>query len=257
MSAAESSSPYYHPADSATAPESRSRSPRSRLTSRAASPSRILSESFFQEQFFPTVSRSSPSFFDYILNPIETHSSPRNSPPFGYRLSRPSPPSPPPPPLSPPRYALRRTLRSQSPVLPSVNAYAPSDMPSTHRLNGYVDLTHDHSSPPVPSRNHPKRSMVPSSGEGSTGPQPGPSTKRVKRNDGTSAERIVPRPGDDVDEIDLLDEKIPLKDVLRKQHLEAVKAQQEPSEKPLRLSTLTCVICMDTPTNITATSCGM
>jgi len=52
------------------------------------------------------------------------------------------------------------------------------------------------------------------------------------------------------------DDKSVLQDALQKQRIEQVKAQEHPSEKPLKMSTLTCVICMDTPTDITATSCG-
>ena len=63
----------------------------------------------------------------------------------------------------------------------------------------------------------------------------------------------------EIEHIDLADDNTTLAEALQKQRVEQVKAQQavEPAaDAPLRLSNLTCVICMDTPKDITATACG-
>lgn len=84
----------------------------------------------------------------------------------------------------------------------------------------------------------------------------------MKRNDGTasastSQAKSEQETSEKIEEIDLSDEKIGLQDILQKQRADAVKAQQKPEEKATTFNTFTCVICMDTPTDITATSCGM
>lgn len=130
-------------------------------------------------------------------------------------------------------------------------------MSSSRLPNGYVDLTHEPSSPSLPHihslRRTSKRAVnIHSSPE----PAAGPSTKRVKRNDETGARAGAAAVSSPVEEVDLMDDTNQLQSALQKQRVEQMKAQERPSDKPLRLSTLTCVICMDTPTDITATSCG-
>lgn len=78
----------------------------------------------------------------------------------------------------------------------------------------------------------------------------------MKRNDETGARAGAAAASNPVEEVDLVNNTNQLQSALQKQRVEQVKAQEGPSDKPLRLSTLTCVICMDTPTDITATSCG-
>jgi hypothetical protein len=58
-----------------------------------------------------------------------------------------------------------------------------------------------------------------------------------------------------IDVLDLTDEKTDINQILKKQREEAVKAQQEREEKPT-FNSFNCVICMDTPTDLTATKCG-
>ncbi|KAF2140566.1 uncharacterized protein K452DRAFT_230424 [Aplosporella prunicola CBS 121167] len=85
---------------------------------------------------------------------------------------------------------------------------------------------------------------------------PGHSSKRAKRNsDGTASRRGSKQ--QNVESIDLVDEDNPLADTLQKQRAEQVQAQgAPPTDAPVRLSNLTCVICMDTPKDLTATACG-
>ncbi|KAF1967846.1 hypothetical protein BU23DRAFT_482071 [Bimuria novae-zelandiae CBS 107.79] len=87
---------------------------------------------------------------------------------------------------------------------------------------------------------------------------PGPSAKRLRRNDGTAAKGGNGALDAAVEEIDLSDVKQTVQDVLQKQREEAVKAQAQPAkgEKPTTFKTINCVICMDTPTDLTATACG-
>jgi len=79
----------------------------------------------------------------------------------------------------------------------------------------------------------------------------------MKREDGTSTGNATPQfDTEGIEEIDLSDDKIPLHDALQKKQAEPAKAKDKPEEKPVKLSNLTCVICMDTPTDLTATACG-
>lgn len=132
---------------------------------------------------------------------------------------------------------------------------SPYDMSSSRaqpgRLsNGYVDLTSSHvdltasDSPPLQRR---KRDS----------PTPGPVAKRQKRDDGTAAEAAGSdsKPPAKIEEIDLSQDDDIL-DVLQKQREEAIKAQARPEETITTFNTFNCVICMDRPTDITATACG-
>ncbi|KAF2272517.1 uncharacterized protein EI97DRAFT_385586 [Westerdykella ornata] len=101
--------------------------------------------------------------------------------------------------------------------------------------------------PPEPSRKHPRSSAT-----------PGPSAKRQKRQDGArrgSQTSVAAQATEGhIEEIDLSDDKVDIQQILQKQRVDAVKAQQKPEE--IKFGTSSCVICMDTPTDITATSCG-
>ncbi|KAF2658665.1 hypothetical protein K491DRAFT_592616 [Lophiostoma macrostomum CBS 122681] len=199
-----------------------------------------LAGSYFEDAY-----RDSPSpplrYLDTVLNPL--HNEP-GSLPFGYR-QQPSPP--------------QRSWRNRSPpfqYLPTFDppAMAPSS-PARPWNNGYVDLTREDSdlfapegfpvAPPTPQR-RPKRPT----------PSPGPSSKRVRRADGTAANVKSRSPEAKIEEIDLSEDRPVLQDVLQKQREQAIKAQQKPEEQATTLRNFTCVICMDTPTDLTATSCG-
>jgi hypothetical protein len=210
-------------------------------------------QSSYERSYFPpdtayfdeaiTAYRSSPSpppnnsFLDNILNPVShshshSHSHSYSQPtepsylPFGYR-QRTSPP-------------LRRP---RSPVLQTQRTVMSPPRPP--RLpNGYVDLT---TPDPAPARR--KRQSV----------TPGPSAKRVRKNDGsaaTTAEQEHTSPDTKIEAIDLSDDKVNMAEILQKQRADAMKTQPKPEEKPTTFNSFTCVICMDSPTDITATSCG-
>lgn len=110
--------------------------------------------------------------------------------------------------------------------------------------NGYVDLT---DSPDVATASRKTRRESPT---------PAPSSKRQRRNDGSASQPSGSSAEATVEEIDLSDEKQPVQHVLQKQREEAVKAQAQSEEKATTFNTFNCVICMDTPTDLTATACG-
>ncbi|KAH7038549.1 hypothetical protein B0J12DRAFT_546820, partial [Macrophomina phaseolina] len=97
-----------------------------------------------------------------------------------------------------------------------------------------------------------------------------PSPKRAKRDEGSSRRRSSQEgaagepsnagpEAEGIERIDLIDDDTPLAEALQKQRAEQVRAQQESqngADASPRLSTLTCVICMDTPKDLTATACG-
>lgn len=113
--------------------------------------------------------------------------------------------------------------------------------------NGYVDLTSDSPEVTTDAARKTRRESA----------TPGPAAKRQRRNDGTAAAAEASQDAT-VEQIDLSDDR-PVEEVLQKQREDAVKAQATPDdgEKPTSFNTFNCVICMDTPTDLTATACGM
>jgi hypothetical protein len=73
---------------------------------------------------------------------------------------------------------------------------------------------------------------------------------------GTGAKREGQTSTADIQEIDLSEDKADIREILEKQRVETIKAQEKPEEKAITFNTFTCVICMDAPTDLTATSCG-
>ncbi|KAL1798096.1 hypothetical protein ACET3X_002133 [Alternaria dauci] len=126
----------------------------------------------------------------------------------------------------------------------------PSTRPRPDRLaNGYVDLTSAPDSPPPRPTTAVRRRESPT---------PGPSAKRQKRSDGTAAGlEDEGKHAEKVDEVDLTTEqKSPLQQALQKQQVDAVETQTKPEETVTTFNSFNCVICMDNPTDLTATACG-
>ncbi|KAF2844678.1 hypothetical protein T440DRAFT_502916 [Plenodomus tracheiphilus IPT5] len=162
------------------------------------------------------------SFFESILNPASLDHG-RYSP-FVYR---PSPPQP--------------SLPGVHDMTPSARATGQDAQRPGRLSNGYVDLTSTPDSPPQ------RRKRESSS--------PGPSAKRAKRDQG--------RAGNEhgaattmIEEVDLTGDANTGLHVPQTQRLDAVKVPPKPEETVTNFNTFTCVICMDTPTDLTATSCG-
>lgn len=127
------------------------------------------------------------------------------------------------------------------------NQTAGSNTPYTE-FDDFVDLT---SESPIMSPNRNQRPPFrshPTQEEASTISRP---SKRQKISKDLPAVKKV-------EEIDLrdVDDDKGLSKVLEQQRLATIKAQQEQADRPNKLSTLQCVICMDSMTDVTATICG-
>jgi hypothetical protein len=107
----------------------------------------------------------------------------------------------------------------------------------------YVDYT------PFPDNAPPRRRRSNDESEA------GPSAKRQRWADGSYRER-PDFDSENVESVDLTEDLPSMQEVLQKQRREAVKAQTKPDEPPTTFKNFTCVICMDTPTDLTATACG-
>lgn len=228
-----------HPSDSlyfSTAPNTNSRSSQSPLTGHDANfldnllpayqPNQTDSPYPFTElpidHYRPPTTPPTPpttNLFDSILNPAGLDHG-RFSP-LQYR---PSPPLP-----------------SFAHMTPTTRARGHTSQRPGRLSNGYVDLTSTPDSPPQ------RRKRESSS--------PGPSAKRAKRSDGRAGE-AASADTTKVEEVDLTDDTKPVPQVLQKQRLDAVKAQARPEESTTTFNTFTCVICMDNPTDLSATACG-
>jgi hypothetical protein len=86
----------------------------------------------------------------------------------------------------------------------------------------------------------------------------GPSAKRRKTgkdNTNTKTKRpSAPPDPEPITEISLLDEGDHLQNSFNKQQVDAVQSQQEGVKN---FTTFQCVICLDSPTDLTATKCGI
>ncbi|KAF2644043.1 hypothetical protein P280DRAFT_385104, partial [Massarina eburnea CBS 473.64] len=129
------------------------------------------------------------------------------------------------------------------PTMPPVRRDRPARLPNG--FSNLVDLTAE--SPEDTRQAAPRRPS----------PTPGPSQKRLKHNNG-AALPVAPKEeaATEIEQIDLSEDKTVVQDVLRKQREEAVKSQQRPEEDATTFNTFTCVICMEVPTDLTATACG-
>ncbi|KAF1849221.1 uncharacterized protein K460DRAFT_404456 [Cucurbitaria berberidis CBS 394.84] len=193
-------------------------------SSHRASPYEYPFSDVFDGPYRPVPSPSPPlaNFLDNILNPAGLDHN-RFSP-FVYHPS-------------PPRY-----FPTTADDMPPTTRTRPQSAQRPARLpNGYVDLTATPDSPPQRRKR--------------TSPTPGPSAKRQKRGDATPAPRDNVEPIN-VEEVDLTVDKPSVQEILQKQRADAVKAQAKPEEQPTTFNTFTCVICMDNPTDLTATACG-
>ncbi|KAF2818619.1 hypothetical protein CC86DRAFT_460949 [Ophiobolus disseminans] len=184
-----------------------------------------LNQHHFDDAYPPSPSPPRQAFLDNILNPAGLDHN-RYSP-FVYRNS---------PPTFPPRHTILDDMPPYTRTCPDNSSARPARLP-----NGYVDLTATPDSPT-------QRRKRPS-------PTPGPSAKRQKRHLGSAARRESSG-SLKVEEVDLTDERLSVRELLQKQREDAVKSQTRPEEKPTTFNTFTCVICMDNPTDLTATACG-
>ncbi|MCJ1401033.1 SUMO-targeted ubiquitin ligase complex subunit slx8 [Xylographa trunciseda] len=141
--------------------------------------------------------------------------------------------------------------------------YASSSPVPSRNSSGYIDLTADASPPSA--------SSLPTMRRQSTIDRVEPTRKRRRLNtgNGPSIESLLqspPRGLGDIDEVDLtkVDDDLGFQKLQEEQRLrqkeqqqaESIRSLHEQSKKPIRISDLQCVVCMDNMTNITATYCG-
>jgi len=170
--------------------------------------------------------------------------------------------------LSPPRNSSTDIVSNDNNLLLHRPSPASRDSPvefqfehiRRQRLEGYIDLTADHSSPAMPAA-APKRALSRTQESHESSSAPNHLSKRQKTQPSASlitGSFKVKDKNEKIDEVDLRDveDDTGLSKVLEQQRAETVKAQQKDGNKPFKLSSLQCVICMEPMTNITATHCG-
>ena len=127
---------------------------------------------------------------------------------------------------------------------------------------GYVDLTAEPSSPAPLATSMAYRQTSPEVLEPQLFSEPLlHNAKRRRLNNGDPKNVITAgssSPVRKIEEVDLsgVNNDRDLTKLLERQRADAIRAQQEQNNKPIRLSTLQCVVCMENMTNITATHCG-
>jgi len=144
-------------------------------------------------------------------------------------------------------------------------------LPSSPDLDSEDDYTPSSMSPNTRPTRSRKRSVAQISiSTSSPEDSAGPSNAKRRRSTQSQAQprsqsqsgssRVAPIEIEDIDAVDDDDEENDegkaLRDTLQKQREEQIRAQKAESDKPVMLNTLTCNICLDTPTDLTATSCG-
>lgn len=123
--------------------------------------------------------------------------------------------------------------------------------PTSQTHDGFIDLTAEPSpsTMPVTTRKRPASTLQASTPSSST---PSSSAKRKRTDDG------INRKTEKIEQVDLreVDDDYGLSQVLEQQRLMSIKAQQELADKPVNFSSLQCIICMESMTDITVTHCG-
>ena len=124
-----------------------------------------------------------------------------------------------------------------------------SDTPwaETEDYSEFVDLTADSSPPNMPSTRRLSKNPRDTSSA--------PSNPAKRRKTEASQSSVRTR---EIEEVDLrdVDEDNRLSKVLEQQRMATIRAQQEQANRPVKLSTLQCIICMESMTDLTATHCG-
>ena len=119
--------------------------------------------------------------------------------------------------------------------------------PDPEDYSEFVDLTADSSPPNMPPARHVSKNPRDASSA--------PSNPAKRRKTEASQSSIRTR---EIEEVDLrdVDEDNRLSKVLEQQRMATIRAQQEQANRPVKLSTLQCIICMESMTDLTATHCG-
>ncbi|KAL6721633.1 hypothetical protein ACLMJK_000737 [Lecanora helva] len=150
--------------------------------------------------------------------------------------------------FDPDNISVSSSSRSNSPNLASGGS----------NLDHYVDLTRDSSPPIMPPSRHPFPPRNTPPNRRNAGTMTGPCEEVYSRPAKRRKTDMPPSRPIKVEGIDLtgVDDDNGLLKVLEQQRLASIKSQQEEASKPVKLSTLQCIICMENMKDITATSCG-
>lgn len=131
----------------------------------------------------------------------------------------------------------------------------PRQTPNRTRESSIVDLTE---TSPVTAATKSNKRGPPSTGSGARTP------KRRKdsgaRAVGARDDQKEGKPDDKVEELDLVDveDDTSYAEVMRKRQEDLIKQQRQAElDKPLKLATTQCVICLDQPEDLVVTHCGM
>ena len=138
----------------------------------------------------------------------------------------------------------------------SSNDSWPGSWPSLTQSD-FVDLDDDPSPPAMPSATRTKRRA--SRSVPSDGPSAESSAKRRKTGSGAKKTESLKKEEVEPPQVDLthVDDDTGLNKVLQTQQEMTIKAQREAQgDQPTKLSSLQCIICLETMTDITATHCG-
>lgn len=126
---------------------------------------------------------------------------------------------------------------------------------NTTRASSVVDLTESSPPPDNMAPNLRKRKASPTAV--GTSKRARPSTTPVKSSRSTPARKPKVEKADVVDLVDIENED-EYNHFKAKQQAEAIKQQQqEEADRPVKLAQVECIICMDRPTDLTVTHCGM
>lgn len=128
-----------------------------------------------------------------------------------------------------------------------------SNFPSWPSQNqeGFIDLTADSSPPMMGSTSRKRPSSVSRNSSAScTSPK---QKKKIKMGDSPISDELQ-----EVDQVDLrdVDDDDGLARVLEQQRLASIKAQREQADQPVTFSSIQCIICLESMTDITVTHCG-
>jgi len=138
------------------------------------------------------------------------------------------------------------------PITPRPNLEADTVPYNTTGESAVVDLTE-------PS---PQYDMPPNKKRKATAPSEGRAAKAARGTAKIRSSRASPAKAkiEEADVVDLVDieDDLQYEDFKKKQQAELIKQQQQDeANKPVKLAEFQCIICMDNPTDLTVTHCGM
>ena len=162
-------------------------------------------------------------------------------------------------PTTPSSRDLPRPVTPLSEDLWSSSGRSDTPWPEADDFNDFVDLTAESSPLTMPTTKRPRTDPPsPSRRDTSSAPSSQNKRRRIRTVQSSRGPPLSVKRSHSIEAIDLrdIDDDEGLSRVLEQQRLATIKAQQEQANKPVKLSTLQCIICMEPMKNLTATHCG-